>query len=77
MITKKELSDFAKYCQTKYQVEIEISIIEDFIKANNSNENSEGFIQNPGDDQNFNCHTDDFGCSHLNFDSSKCPECPY
>ena len=76
MITRDELSDFVKFCQVKYQVELNQVIIDDFIHSMNSNKNSEA------DGQSLNthligCSSNNIECTHLTFDSAKCNECPY
>lgn len=77
MITRKELSDFAYFCQNKYQIKIHPTVIEDYIQTIRIKEDSGTTYQTRTEYHNIGCHTNEFGCHHLNFDSAKCGECPF
>ncbi len=78
MITRKDLSDFAKFCDVKYQIKLNQAIIEDFFQDLNK---TSVFKKNTGGLKEVNhspgCNSNNIECTHLNFDSAKCSECPY
>jgi len=78
MITKKEISDFAEFCQVKYRVKFNPVIIDDFIQTYNSNSDIGADIQNINEHKPLmGCSSNNIECTHLTFDCAKCNECPY
>lgn len=78
MVNKKDLKEFAEFCQVKYKIELNPAIIEDFIQTLYSNGEMVTEIQNFSEHHHIEgCSSNNIDCTHLTFDSAKCIECPY
>lgn len=78
MVNKKDLKDFAEFCQDKYQIELNQAIIDDFIQTLKSKGEMVTEIQNFSEHHHLmGCSSNNIECTHLTFDSAKCNECPY
>ena len=78
MLNKKDLKDFAEFCQAKYHVKLNPEIIDDFLQTLNSNGEMMSEIHNYNEHHHVvGCSSNNIECTHLTFDSAKCNECPY
>lgn len=75
MINRKELNDFVAFCQTKFKIEIEESIVNEYVEYLNSI--SPQGLKNSyfKDSENTMCGTQGIACSHVALNTAKCKEC--
>jgi len=78
MVNKKEISDFADFCRTKYRIKLKPEIVEDFLQTINSKIDQIFDTKDQAPKSRvLNCSSNNIECTHLNFDSAKCDKCPY
>ncbi len=76
MITREELSFFAEFCQAKYQINVDLNIIEDFLQTFDA-KNHHDIENRSKDGSNIkSCSSNNIDCTHITFHSAKCDECP-
>lgn len=78
MSTKNILRNFSAFCYNKYNLEIQPSIIKDYIKTMYPGIKSESKI--PDNSSHYmvkECSSNNISCSHVSFDSVRCNDCEY
>jgi hypothetical protein len=73
MVTRKELTDFTAFCLNKYKLEIDESIVQDYVEYNDSE--NQPHIKGKHKDEKIECDLNGMGCTHIAINSSKCAEC--
>jgi hypothetical protein len=75
MLNKKELIDFVAFCQTKYNIIIDESVINEYVVYGNYISQPE--VKNPDikEPVNTKCGTHGISCSHIAFNTAKCSSC--
>ncbi|HSO87759.1 MAG TPA: hypothetical protein VLQ91_14475 [Draconibacterium sp.] len=77
MITKKDLEDFAGFCDDNYGLKIPEFVFESYIKSISSRNQSETHKKRKKAHQDLACGVNNVKCFYVTFDSAKCHECPY
>ncbi len=78
MNTKNILRDFSAFCYKRYNLEIQPSIIKDYIKTMNPAAQPES--KDPDNSSHYmvkECSSNNISCSHVSFDSVRCNDCEY
>lgn len=75
MINSKELNDFVAFCQTKFKIKIEESIVNEYEEYCNSIRQPQIKNSDKNEPENTKCGTHGIDCSHIALNTAKCKEC--
>ena len=78
MKTNDLIRNFAAYCYNKYNIEIQPSIIKDYIETINPLKQSKNKVHSINSHYKVNeCSSNNVSCSHVSFDSVRCDDCEF
>jgi phenylalanyl-tRNA synthetase alpha subunit len=78
MNSNEIIRNFAEYCFKKYNIEIQPSIIKDYIETINPLKQSINNVHSINSHYKVNeCSSNNVSCSHVSFDSVRCNNCEY